>query len=247
MDADSKVKAKRWLASTHFAAAPERDDTSDDGAEADQGINWLDEPFESFSSHARDVLLHARPSHRSRFITDVLVRRTRSSDELAEQQDIVRMVVLSFARLDDTSRRAAMALSGALVERSFAMDAEKPSVFGALVKWAHAEITRTCAAATVSAPATRFALLELACTLLATGCDASPSPLAESPAFPVLLASLALALDSMSRADGTRPSLRKAAVTLTRRAIRNVRLVFSLSMLTVAAPGAHPADAREAG
>ena len=102
------------------------------------------------------------------------------------------------------------------------MDAEKPSVFGALVKWAHAEITRTCTAATVSAPATRFALLELACTLLATGCDASPSPLSESPAFPVLLASLALALDSMSRADGTRPSLRKAAITLTRRAIRNV-------------------------
>ena len=113
------------------------------------------------------------------------------------------------------------------------MDAEKPSVFGALVKWAHAEITKTCAPATVTAPASRFALLELACTLLASSCDASPTPLTDSAASPVLLASLALALDSLCRTDGsTRPSLRQAAVTRTRRTVRNVCRPMSSSSLT---------------
>ena len=224
---DSAAKARNWLAATHFATAPENDDDSD-VVEQTSAVNWLEEPWDTFSAHARDVLLHGRPSERARFVADVLARRTRSSTELVEQQDVVRMLVPSFARLDDGSRRAALALVRELVERSFEMDADKPSVFGALVKWAHAEITKTCAPATVSASSSRFALLELACTLLASGSDASPTPLAGSAAFPVVLASLALALDSLSRADGsTRPSLRQAAVTRTRRIIRNVRCLSS--------------------
>lgn len=217
----SKSRISDWTRDSSGADTPDYDDPDDRPLREEQP-NWIEAPHDAFIGHSREVMNH--PSQRrAQFLADVLVRRVKASTELSEQQDCVRILVLGYSRLDNVGRKAALAVVKALTARSHEMDAEKPAIFAALVKWAQSEASKICAANSVTAGSTRLSVLALACELLSAGYDANSS-LADSSSFPTLVSALSLSFDSLcDPTRDARPALRRSAIRLTRRTIRNVR------------------------
>lgn len=140
--------------------------------------------------------------------------------QLAQVQEVVRLLISTVARLTDhTSRDRVLAVLAALVAPIPVFASDTPSitsspVLGALIKWVDAEASKLTKAGT---PASRFVVLSWAATLL---------PLAQG-ADPAQFGTLALSLSSLfdgveDEERGARRSVRKSAEVVARRAVRKV-------------------------
>lgn len=199
-----------------------------------------------------DILPLAKKTGQSKLLQSGTTRSSLHPSPDLEQsqvQDLVRLLLSTIPRFNDQpSRHAVLAVLAALLahEHDTALpasngSAEPAEVFGAapkkgisggLIKWLESEVAKVDKAGTV-APGTRYVLLTWGTTIFASlhGAEAPT----EGPQWTSLVTSISYLFYALLDASATpKDSVRRSVLVLTRRVVRNVSVVLTTLLRTLA-------------
>ncbi|KAH8110478.1 ARM repeat-containing protein [Phellopilus nigrolimitatus] len=224
-----KPDIESWIAST---SAPNRD-LDNDGDLEESGFSWEQArgDLPAFLQRAQRRLLSSKTKERTSFLTETLLPLVKSSDlSNAEALNTFRVVILTYPRyIDQASRKAVEDVIKELVSH-------EDGIVEQIIGWIRTEAGRICekGISRSSAPANRFVLLRWCCVIYTVDTK-SRSTLENSKEWNALVEALAFLLDSLLDASTpTKHTLRRTAVTSTRRALRsspdNIPLVITTTL-----------------